>query len=154
MNVTYDEMPKSVQKIYRFNNTLRKITMILSWVLAVVMFLAMRRHFAELYAEDPLYNLYNDWRFDLLLAHFSIMVTSVIHGFLHGSCIFRTVWCWLLERIGVLLILFLIIAYFVEGVIFSFFCSFGYIFTIIDTIRFLTKKPLIYRWEHKYLMDR
>lgn len=138
MNITYDEMPKSVQKIYRFNNSLRKLTMILSWVLAIIIFLALRKRSTEA-------SIFNTF-------HISLMLASVVHGFMHGTFIFRSVWKWLCDKLYGLSILFLLIAYFVEGVVFSFFCAYGFVFVIIDTIRSLIKKPLVYRWEHKYLL--
>lgn len=143
--IQYKEMPPSAQKSYDFNNKARKITMMIGWVASPIIFIA---YFIGSIVEKDL---------DFVNSFLNgITFGCALNGLIH--CVFLwkgglkklTEWA---VSLGILLGLFALIPILLVVIGVPYLCAaFGYFFVAIDTILFLMKKPLIYKWEHKYLL--
>lgn len=145
MYITYDDMPPSAQKTYDLNNKLRKITMMMGWVLSPVIFLIIM-----------VYSLISGDGFGVsfvLGIEMGMTLGCLLNGFLHSTSILRPALHWLKDKmlgLGILFGLFALIPILLIAIGIPYICAvFGWIFVIVDTILYLKKKPLIYRWEHK-----
>lgn len=63
------------QKVYRFTNNLRKVTLVLSWVLTIVIFILARNEKGTI--------------FELIFGSF--LAGSIIHGSVHAEFVFKKI---------------------------------------------------------------
>ena len=131
--ITYEDMPQSAQKAYRLTNTVRKVLMILGWIVAGAFFVVGLGSMV----------IYKDVTFGELL--FMCYITGgLVPGLVHCEFAFKSVFKSLL--------IFFIVGPWALAFILTFAIFAGGTFWIIDTIRFMMKKPLVYAWEHKYFL--
>lgn len=142
--ITYENLPPSAQKSYRLLNNVRKVTLFLSWIgvpaliiLALVVSIKDGR-FPEKFTEDFI---------------LSFFLGTALQGLFHSFYIVKAV----LEKLRtpiVILSIFTLILYLFIVIGIPFFTAMfaGLIFTIIDTIRLLKKKPLVYNWEMRFFL--
>lgn len=123
--IRYEDMPPSAQKAYRFTNTARKVLAILTCPFVVIFFLL-----GILSGEGFVMGL-------LLTTNAAFLL-----GIFHGEFIYKS----LLRKLSVIGIL---PAMFVAGI----FSGIGLVFWIIDLVFIIQKKPLIFQFEHGFLLE-
>ncbi len=142
--ITYENLPPSAQKSYRLLNNVRKVTLFLSWIgvpalIILGLIVSIKEgSFPEKFTEDFI---------------LSFFLGSALQGLAHSIYIVKAV----LEKTRTLLVIlgiFAIIPYLIIVIGIPFFTAAyaGLIFTIIDTILLLKKKPLVYKWEHRFFL--
>lgn len=118
------ELPAAIRRRYNAVNGLRTATMFIGWAITAIVLVLTAI----------------DGTFSPLAA---VCYGGIIHGWVHAGYLFRGAF----EKTGLVL-----------GLIFSAFifigaAFFGGVFLVIDTVRFIMKKPLIYNNEDKYFLD-
>ncbi len=147
--INYEDMPESAQKTYRMNNAVRKFTMKLTWFTIPLVFILCCKVSIEANAFPK--ELLTDLEVGLFIG-------SAIHGLIHSGCIikiaYRKVKDWALT-LGAFLGLFALIPILLIIIGVPYLCAIfgGIVFEIIDTIRYFKKMPLVYKWEHKHLLN-
>ena len=129
--IAYENLPYDVKRAYKTTNTVRKVTLFISLVVGVLFYI-----FVTPAIEEESGNTGLGWK----IADFfsSIAIGGVIHGLVHGEYAYKA--CFRnLFIFG--LIPWLIL---VEG-----FGFIGLVFVIIDLIRLIFRKPLVYSFELK-----
>lgn len=123
-----------MSKEVRISNTVREVTLIISWVCAVAFTIILFA--AEATVPDALFT--------------GITTGCFLHGLVHMELVFSKLNKFM-SRLGLLLILIfgLVIVAPPYAIVFVIGCYSGAIFMVIDTILFILKKPLIYRFELK-----
>lgn len=139
--IRFEEMPKSAQESYLKKAKNRKTLLFVEWAIAAVAYV-MTFIGAILNGENPIASIFGALAIALLFAGF---ISGLDHlGFLFKKSI--------KNGIGLIIILGLwYIALFSAIAMLAYFI--GWIFLLIDTILFFTKKPLVYRSEQKRLLQ-
>lgn len=132
--ITYEGLPPSAQKAYKFTNNIRKITMFVGWILTIIVII-----FSNTLGDDGIsLSLY-----DIILSlYLGMLVGSAFLFFIHLEFLFKKI-INIFGIIGILGCCLLV----------SFFFAVGPIFLIIDTILFCLKKPLVYPFENKCFLN-
>lgn len=131
--ISFEEMPTSAQKSYKITNIVRKGTVFISWVLFVLM----------------MFNVVPKEESFIICIPFSLVFGGFIHGIVHGEFIYKKV----LRKMSFGGLIGIGIGFLVDLVIGEMFGVIGSIYLIIDTIRFIKRKPLVYSFEHKYFLE-
>ncbi len=126
--IKIEEMPKSAQKAYKTTNAVRIVTMFLSLIAIVLFFI---------------YNHGDFGMVDMIVG--SLTLGCALHGLIHFEFIFKRFWSGIIA-IGI----FLLLAF---CLLFTLACCAGWIFTFVDLVLFILKKPLIYPFEIKYFIN-
>lgn len=140
--ILFEDMPPSAQKAYTMTNTVRKAAMFIGWV-SVALF-AILYFITEILKSGA---SAEDGAMILLVSFLGMMLLGLVHGEF-----------WFKKAIGVfnsfgMTIVFFEIPLILCGLVFLVFGYGSGIFLIIDTILFIKKKPLVYKFEHHYFME-
>lgn len=145
-NITYEELPRAAQEIYLKKTKGRKIRLIIQWVLvalAIVGGIISGIAAAAKGEEDAL-----GYAAGLIFMY--VMLITMISGLDHLGYMFKKA-----VKNGIGLVIILGIWYIV---VFAGICMLamlsGWVFLIVDSIRFLTKKPLISQKEIAGILEK
>jgi hypothetical protein len=131
--ITFNELPKSAQKAYKVSNILRKVTMFLSIIIAVVCMFGFSK---------------SDGIFNSIFA--GLALGGVIRGIVHYEFILKAIMRKTIQ-VGVIGLLFgLFICYLLICLTVPFL---GFIFVVVDLVLFILKKPLVYQFENKFFLN-
>ncbi len=131
--ITFNELPKSAQKAYKVSNILRKVTMFLSIIIAVVCMFGFSK---------------SDGIFNSIFA--GLALGGVIHGIVHYEFILKAIMRKTIQ-VGVIGLLFgLFICYLLICLTVPFL---GFIFVVVDIVLLILKKPLVYPFENKFFLN-
>lgn len=143
--IRFEDMPPSAQKAYNFNNKARKITMMIGWVASPIIFIIYLIKTLVSGELDVVNSFLNGITFGCAL-------NGLIHSVFLWKIGLKKIKDWALS-LGIIFGLFALIPILLIAIGVPYLCAaFGYIFVVIDTILFLTKKPLIYKWENKHFL--
>ena len=118
------DLPKSIRRRYNAVNGLRTVTMFIGWAITAIV--------AVLTAIDGDFTVIG-----------AVCFGGVIHGWIHAGFLFKDAFA----KTG------LVLGFIVSAFIFIGASLIGGVFLVIDTVRFIQKKPLIYNNEDKYFLD-
>ncbi len=134
MKIPYEAFPEEAKMIYDKSNKRRKVWLIISWVLIIILC------FCNL-GKDSSPNL-SAFQTAIVSIMIAFLVGSIPLGIAHTGFIFKR--C--ISR-------FWILGFFPWYLAAAALLLFYPIFVIIDTILFILRKPAIYPFEHKEILD-
>lgn len=135
--ITFEEMPISAQKSYNLTNKIRKIAMFIGFVITALALVDINVNHGISFI-------------NLFVA--PVFAGGLIPGIVHGGYYYKKVFLGML-KFPIIFYIGIVFGVVVAGLILVAFAYGGFIFLIIDTIRFIQKKPLIYSFEHKHFLE-
>lgn len=146
----YNSLELNQKEVYDKCNRANKLALFFSWGLAVVVgigfFIAALPgatkdgfNFLEIFSGF----------FEMLL--FGVFIAGIVPGIVHFGFIFKKIGFGNTLLLWIILGIFILMLY---AIILMFIWCAGAVCFIIDTILFIIKKPLIYRWEDKRILAK